>query len=250
MEKLSVKALAELAGVSVRTLHHYDQIGLLKPALRAESRYRYYGRAEVLRLQQILLYKELDFPLSQIAEILDSPEFDTLQALESHKTELQNRKNRMAQLLQTIDSTIVQLKDKSTKMNYEEMYKGFGKEQAAAYRQEAAECWGEETIADSEKRALAMSKEEWQTLLRTGEELNEELTRNIQLPASDPKIQELVKEHYEMTGKHFNVTPEIYRSMATMYVEDERFKSYYDKYHKDLAAFLRDAIYVFCDGKQ
>jgi DNA-binding transcriptional MerR regulator len=250
MDRFSVKALAELAGVSVRTLHHYDKIGLLKPAIREESRYRYYGRAEALRLQQILLYKELDFPLSQIAEILDAPEFDTLQALERHKMELQKRKDRLVQLLQTIDHTIVQLKDKSTPMDYEEMYKGFPREQAAAYRREAAEHWGEETMAGSEKCAQAMGKDAWQALLRKGEELNEALTRHLHLSPDDTMVQELIKQHYDMTGQHFAVTPEIYRNLGAMYVEDECFKAYYDKYHPRLAAFLCDAISVFCDRQQ
>jgi DNA-binding transcriptional MerR regulator len=115
MNKFSVKGLAKLAGVSVRTLHHYDKIGLLRPAVRTDANYRYYSEKELLRLQQIMLYKELDFSLSQIAEILDDPEFDILNAMQEHKAALQKRKERIGQLLQTIDSTIDQLKNKNKK---------------------------------------------------------------------------------------------------------------------------------------
>ncbi|MEO6306134.1 MAG: MerR family transcriptional regulator, partial [Bacteroidia bacterium] len=161
MDKISVNKLAKLAGVSVRTLHHYDKIGLLKPSVRTDSNYRYYGKEELLRLQQILFYKELDLSLTQIAEILDDPGFDTINALHSHKQEMQKRKDRFEQLLLTIDKTIINLKNKTEKMNYEEMYKGFGKEKAEAYKKEAIEKWGKDTVADSEKKILAMDKTEW-----------------------------------------------------------------------------------------
>ncbi|MCD6065361.1 MAG: mta [Bacteroidetes bacterium] len=247
MEKFSVNRLAKLAGVSVRTLHHYDEIGLLKPAIRAESKYRYYGKEELLRLQQILLYKEMDFTLAQIAEILDDPDFDLLKALGEHRKQLQRKKQRMAALLQTVDKTIVQLKTK--KMNYEEMYKGFGKEKFEAYTKEAKERWGEETINQSHKKILAMDKKDWEALKQRGEDINKALTAAMDLKPEDAGVQELIRQHYEMMGCHFDVTKEIYRGLGSMYVEDERFTAYYEKYRPGLAAFLRDAIHLFCANK-
>src|ERR1043165_7861872 len=134
MERFTVNQLAVLAGISVRTLHHYDQIGLLRPGERSGSNYRYYSRKELLRLQQILLYRELEIPLSQIAEILDDPGFDLLEALRHHKEELKKKKQRMTELIATIDSTIDHLKTKNEKMDYNEMYKGFSKEQAESWQ--------------------------------------------------------------------------------------------------------------------
>lgn len=99
MDKFSVNRLAKLAGVSVRTLHRYDGIGLLKPAIRAESKYRYYGKGELLRLQQILLYKEMDFTLAQIAEILGDPDFDLLKALGEHKRQLPPDAEKVQELI-------------------------------------------------------------------------------------------------------------------------------------------------------
>jgi len=247
MNKFSVKGLARLAGVSVRTLHHYDKTGLLQPAERTDANYRYYGEKELLRLQQILLYKELDFSLSQIKEILDDPEFDLLKAMQEHKAELQKRKERTSQLLQTIDNTIAQLKNKRKKMDYNEMYKGFSKEQAEAWQQEAAERWGTETIADANKKAMAMNKGEWEALQQKGEDINKELAMAMELPAADPKVQKLIKQHYEMIGKYFDLNPKVYGCLGDMYVSDERFTAYYDKYRKGLATFLRDAIHVFCE---
>src|SRR5690349_4024289 len=112
MDKFSVHQLAKMANVSARTLHHYDEIGLLKPAFRADSGYRYYTKEELLRLQQILFYKELDFPLGEIQQILDDPEFDRLQALDHHKEQLRKKMQRMDTLIRTIDKTILDLKNK------------------------------------------------------------------------------------------------------------------------------------------
>jgi DNA-binding transcriptional MerR regulator len=243
MEKFSVNQLAKLAGVSVRTLHHYDEIGLLKPTVRSEAKYRFYGRDELLRLQQIMLYRELDFTLAQIAEILDDPDFNILKALQDHKLELQKRKKRMVTLMKTIDSTIEQLK--TEKMNYKEMYKGFTKEQAEAYKKEAAHRWGEKTINDSEERILSMKKTEWETLKQQGDDIYKSLVKLMHLDPSDKKVQSLIKEHYKMTGIFFNVTLEIYKNLGTMYMEDERFKAFYDRYDNRLAVFLRDAMHVY-----
>lgn len=249
MNKFSVKGLAKLAGVSVRTLHHYDKIGLLQPAVRTDANYRYYSEKELLRLQQIMLYKELDFSLSQIAEILDDPEFDILNAMQEHKAALQKRKERIGQLLQTIDSTIDQLKNKNEKMDYNEMYKGFSKEQAEAWQQEAAERWGADRVATANQKAMAMTKGEWATLQQKGDEINKALAAAMELQPADKKVQELIDAHYEMMGKYFDVTPKIYQCMGDMYVNDERFTAYYDQYRKGLALFLRDAIHAFCEAK-
>lgn len=241
MEKFSVNQLAKLAGVSVRTLHHYDDIGLLKPSLRGENNYRFYGQSELVRLQQILLYKELGIPLIQIGEILDDPGFDVMSALQQHKLELEKRADQVKQLLLTIDNTIFQLKNKTEKMNYEDMYKGFSKEQAEAYEKEAAERWGD-TVKESKERMKNMSKAEWNALMQEGEDINRELVSLMHLPVSDDKVQQLVKQHFAMIGKHYTVTPEIYKGLGEMYVADERFTAYYDKHSKGLAVFLSEAM--------
>src|SRR5580704_4516137 len=104
--RYSVRQLAGLAGVSVRTLHVYDEMGLLKPSVRTDAGYRQYGEAELLRLQQILFYKELDLSLKQIAEILDDPGFDLVEALVGHRIALSARRDRLTTLLNTIEATI------------------------------------------------------------------------------------------------------------------------------------------------
>jgi DNA-binding transcriptional MerR regulator len=245
MKEFTVSQLARMAGASVRTLHHYDAIGLLKPVTRSESKYRYYGVKELLKLQQIMLYKEMDLSLEQIANILDEPGFDTIKALEHHQVLLQGRQQRLAELLETVQKTIKQLKKKTKTMNYEDLYKGFSKEQALEYRKEAAERWGEKTIADSEQKLMKMGKQNFEALKERGDKIYRSLIPLLDVSVSDKRVQTLIKDHYEMTGQFFDVTPEIYTNLGKMYVDDERFKSFYNRYHPDLAPFLRDAIQYF-----
>ena len=246
MQKFSVKQLARLADVSVRTLHHYDQIGLLKPSISSEANYRYYQQEDLLRLQQILFYKELDIPLAQIAGILDDEDFDMLAALHNHKKELQKRKSRLEQLITTVNNTIVQLKNKNKKMNYDEMYKGFSKEQATAYEKEARERWGDEKVDESNSRITDMDKNQWGALNAEMEAINTELVPLMHLTADDPQVQMIVKRHFHLMGKFYTVTPEIYEGLANMYVEDHRFTGYYEKHAEGLAAFLSQAMLLYC----
>ena len=112
MKLYNVKNLSKLAGVSVRTLHIYDKMGLLKPAFRTESQYRVYGENELLRLQQILFYRELDLPLKEISEIINKPDFKILDALELHKKAMEDKKEKIDLMLNTIEKTIFKLKNK------------------------------------------------------------------------------------------------------------------------------------------
>ncbi|MFL5763327.1 MAG: MerR family transcriptional regulator [Bacteroidia bacterium] len=247
MEKYTVKQLAELAGISVRALHHYDRIGLLRPDERSESNYRYYGEKELLRLQQILLYRELDIPLAQIAKILDDPGFNVADALLMHKKELQKRKAKMAELIRTIDRTIDHVNKKEKKMDHKEMYKGFTKNQAEAWTKEAEEKWGKKAIADSHKKIMKMNVSEWERLKQWGDDIYTSLVNRMHLSPSDAEIQALIAQHFEMTGHHFDVTIPVYRDLGKMYADDERFTAFYDRYHPQLATFLRDSIFVYCD---
>lgn len=247
MEKLTVKQLADLSGVSVRTLHHYDKIGLLKPGLRSESRYRYYGSHEALRLQQILLYREIGLELSAIRDILDDPDFDVKAALEQHKRSLQQQRKRLKTLIQTVDQTLLSLDEKHEKMNYKTLYEGFtSPEEAEAYITEAQQRWGKDVVEQSHKRLLQMSKDEWQELQAFGEQLYRQLASLADSAPNDPTVQELIALHFAFIGKHFDVTKDIYANLGAMYAEDERFRAYYDNYNPKLADFLHAAIQIFC----
>jgi MerR family transcriptional regulator, thiopeptide resistance regulator len=155
MSTYTVKQLARLSGVSVRTLHHYDEIGLLEPAFTGENRYRYYGREELLRLQDILFHRELGVPLAQIARLLAAEDRDRLAILGEHRGMLAERVERSRQLLRTIDRTIADLTGEGT-MDDKDMFKGFDPAKQAAYENELAERLGE-----NGRKGIDASKAHW-----------------------------------------------------------------------------------------
>ena len=139
----TIKQLADLAGVTVRTLHHYDQIGLLKPSSVGGNGYRYYGEAALYRLQQILFYRELDVPLDEIKRIVGRPDFDVLAALESHRTALRAEVQRIEKLIRTIDLTTQHLKGKVS-MSDQQLFRGFSEEEQEKMAAEAEQQLGRE----------------------------------------------------------------------------------------------------------
>src|SRR5690606_28416220 len=157
--------------------------GLLKPSIRTAVGYRLYGEGELLRLQQILFYKELDFGLKEIAALINRPDFNLIDALEGQKKLLKARRKRIDRLLATLDKTILHKKGE-IKMNYEELYDGLPKEQAAAWRKEALEKWPDQ-VKQSEKVLIGMSKEEFE-VLKSGFKENFETLATLCSRGADP----------------------------------------------------------------
>lgn len=249
MTRYSVKQLSKLAGVSIRTLHHYDRIGLLKPSFRSEKNYRYYERPELEKLQQILFYRELDIPLGEIAEILHDPDFDRLKALEQHRTMLRSRAKRLKTLLTTIDKTISNIKNNSDMLTDKEMYEGFTSEQVESMRQEVIDRWGEKELQEAEERIRKMGSQGWQDHKAKGEEISQMMAELMDLGPGDPRVQQTVALHYRYIGQFYEVSEERYRGLGKLYVEDERFTAYYEKFREGLAAFMQKAMDVFCDNE-
>lgn len=166
MKLLTVRQVAKASGVSIRALHHYDQIGLLKPAQVGRNRYRYYGREELLRLQQILIHRELGIPLGDIAAILDAPGFDRLATLVEQRGKLEAEAKRYAELVRTIDRTIASLKGDRA-MKSADYYKGVSPEKQAEYEAWLIEKFGgdmPDRIADSKRKYEQMTDAEKKTL--------------------------------------------------------------------------------------
>ena len=247
MAHYTVSQLSRMAGISIRTLHHYDKIGLLKPARRAESGYRYYGKQELYRLQQILFFKELEFPLKKIRQILDDPDFELLGALNYQKKELLKRRERLNVLLNTLDKTIKQIEEENEMVTEEEMYEGFSREQQEEYKREIREKYDPELVKESKENLKKMTRKEFSELKEEGILIARELAELMHRPKEDEEVQALVKRHYEMNNKYFETSAEVYKGIADLYVQDSRFAEYYDKHKKGLAKFLRDAIHYFAD---
>ncbi len=250
MTHYSVKQLSQLAGITVKTLHHYDKIGLLKPAFRSDKGYRFYTREQLFRLQQILFYKELDFELKEIDAIVNDESFDLLRALESHKKALQLKKKHLVQLIETVDKTIVELKSNEQMMTDEELYQGFSKEQRESYRNEAVQRWGEDKIAEVENRIKELGTTQWKDTQKKGEAINQLLADLMDLEPTDRQVQEVISQHHEYLNTFYEVTPERYLGLGKMYTEDERFTTYYDQYKKGLARFLNKAIMAYCNSQK
>jgi len=248
----SVKQIARLAGVSVRTLHLYDQVGLLKPAVRTRAGYRQYGEAELLTLQQILFYRELDFPLKVIAEILNDTKFDIITALAGHKTALQDRRNRLNTLLKTIDKTIMNLKNK-TMNNAEELYEGLPKEQAASWRREAIDKWGEDTVLRSEKALLEIDKLDLVQLKADQKDIAHQLKLLASKAPESDEVQEQIARHYANIRSFWGVSDptdlkaETYKGLAELYIADERYNASDGKTDLEFASFMRKGMLYFAE---
>jgi DNA-binding transcriptional MerR regulator len=251
VEQYSVKKLAALAGVSVRTLHLYDQIGLLKPSVRTEKNYRLYGRSELLRLQQILFYKELDLPLKEIADILDDPAFDPVKALENHKAALQHKQQRIATLLVTIDKTIDQLKNEDM-LQPEDLYEGFPPETVETWRQLAVEHWGDK-VERSRAHLLKKTKQEYKQLQQAAAQNWQNL---FNLCNKDPQSEAVQKEiaiHYELIREFWGTAGSAdnqaaaYAGLGDLYVADERYTLIEGKPQPEFAKFMQQAMKYFAE---
>ena len=253
MKKYAVKEVANMSGITIRTLHHYDKIGLLKPLYRAESRYRYYGEAELLRLQQILFYKELGFPLQEIKEVLDDPDFELIAALENHKAALLTRQQRIDTLLRTIDQTIINLTHGNTMKNPKELYEGLPKEVGTTYRDAAIAEYGKEMVEHAEQELMKLGKEGFKQLQAEFDQINRALfDRRTENPEGDA-VQQLIIRHYGAIRAFWGTAgtedpqAEAYAGLGQLYVADERFTVMDGQPQPEFALFLQKAMEYFAD---
>lgn len=244
----TVKKLAEFAGVSVRTLHYYDEIGLLKPEFRSNSGYRHYGPEAVVRLQQIMFFRELGFSLGEIGDIISRPDFDVLEALRSHRTLLTRKAERVNQLLDTVEKTIRDLKGE-VKMQIKEYYEGFSDRQIEQYREEVRQRWGEKTLQESEERVVNMGKENFAMVQAEGGKIFQGISDNIPKGFESPEVQVLVTRWRQWLENFHNYSDEAVLGLGRAYSEDARFAKFFKSIHEDLPGFLTKAIEYYCAHK-
>lgn len=240
----TVQQLATLAGVTPRTLHHYDAIGLLTPARVLKNGYRQYDENQLLILQQILFFRELDFSLEEIARILSSPTFDMQQALADQKNMLELKRKRLGRLIKTIDQTLTNLINK-TPMEDTDLYGSFSQEEMDAYTEEARKRWGgSNAFAQSQERVKKMGKAGLQKVVRENDLLNQKIAQAMNDNASpkSSEVQELISRHYEGLRSFYEPTLDLYQGLAELYVTDPKFKATYEKVAPGLAQFMHDAM--------
>lgn len=250
----TIQKLAELAGVSTRTLRYYDELGILKPARINSSGYRIYGQYEVNLIQQILFYRELGLQLNQIKDIVTDPAFDFSKALREHRERLLDKRSQLDQLIANVEKTIAQSEGRM-KMTDKEKFEGFKqkalKENEDKYGREIREKYGEETVKKSNEKFMNMSKDEYEESVRIESEMRETLRNAI--TTGDPAgglAQKAAELHKQWLMFHWpTYSKEAHAGLAQMYVDDERFTAYYDKDQPGTAEFLRDAVKIYTGMK-
>ncbi len=246
----TIKKLAQMAQVSVRTLHHYDAVGLVVPGSRSASGYRLYGEAELLRLQQVLFYRELDLSLEEICRLLDEPGYDPVTALETQLRLLAARADRIARLMDTVGRTIGRLKGENM-LSDEELYEGFAKDEIQKIKGEAKARWGStEAYAQSQKRVAKMSKADLERVKAEGAAVDAAAARALargEDPAS-AAVRAIMARKFEQLRAFYEPDKELFAGLGRMYSEDERFRKHYEDIAPGLADFLRLAMSAYAEG--
>jgi len=249
----TIQKLGQLAGISTRTLRYYDEIGILKPARINSSGYRIYGAVELNQLQQILFFRELGFPLDHIKEVITAPSFDRVAALKQHRRQLLDRKRQLDLLIANVDHTISEAEGRIT-MTDMEKFTGF-KEQLITqneqkYGAEIREKYGTDTIDKANGKLRNMTAEQYERVTALADEVITALLEAYKTgdPAGE-QAQHAAELHKEWLTFYWDTyNKEAHAGIAQMYVDDERFRDYYDKHQTGLAQFLRDAIHVYING--
>ena len=246
----TVKQLAKLASVTPKTLRFYDAIGLLKPAFYGDNGYRYYEKEQLLMLQQILFFRELNCPLSEIRRIILSDDFDKIESLITHQSMLQSTLEQTQTLLKTIDKTIAHLRGKLI-MTDVEMYDGFDPVKQQEHEQYLLDTGilTQQAINDSWKKIRHWKKSNWEAFQQEGEALNLELAQAIKdnLKPEDEKVQNLVQRHHTWIKHFWTPTKESYTGLAQMYLEHPDYRAFYHRYHPDLVDYLVEAMRIFAN---
>lgn len=233
-----------MAGISTRTLHYYDAIGLLTPKRQPNNQYRRYEHQHLLRLQQILFFRELDFPLEQINAILEDPDFDVKAALNSQRKMLTDHQKRITQLINTIDKTIQQLQGDET-MQDKDLYLGFSEEKQKEYEKEVREKYGDEPLDTSMKRWNHLTKEQQKEMIARGNQFHHTIADAMPLGADSPEVMELMRQYWENMQFFYTVNLDHYERLGHMYNQNPAFQATYETVKPGLAAFMEKAITYF-----
>lgn len=242
----TVQQLADIAGISVRTLHYYDEVGILKPTQVKRNGYRFYEEAELLKLQQIMFWKELDFPLLEIKRIMSESGFNMTKALEAQRDMIEQRKKRLGNLTKTIDKTIKKI-NKQIIMEDKEIFESF-KAHEKKYAAEVKERWGNtEAYKQSKERMAKMSKDDIVKMKKDADRWMKNFIEHMKYGPESDIVQKLIADHYNALRTFYEPNLELYRGLADMYVTDPRFEAYYEKYSPGLALFMQKAMFKYCD---
>ncbi len=243
------KEFADLTGVSVRTLHYYDEIGLLQPGyVDAQTGYRYYDEVSLERMQQILFYRELDFSLKMILRILSSPSYDKQKALQDQKQLLKLKKERLERLIRALEEA-----ERGETINMSIFDNKELEEKREEYAKEAEARWGQtEAYAENKKKTASYGKEKWNELQNEMDDLIRKfgIAMSQGIKPQDTEVQTLVQQWKDfISANYYTCTNEILAGLGQMYVADERFTKNMDREQEGTAQFVNKAIQEYCGKK-
>lgn len=250
-EWLSVGAVAQLAGVTVRTLHHYEEIGLLIPNERNRAGYRQYNSADLSRLTKVLYYRELGFPLEEIATLLDDTGVDSLQHLQRQHTLLTERLRRVSNMVEAVEKEM-EAHMSGTELSAAEKLEIFGETYDPAYEVEAQQRWGDTPAwAQSQQRTKEFTKADWQQVKDDSDTANAEMVRVFRSGAQpgSAAANEIAENHRASIEFYYDCGYEMQQNLAEMYLADERFTKTYEDLAVGLTQWLRDSIFANAEGK-
>ncbi|MFS1511504.1 MerR family transcriptional regulator [Chengkuizengella sp. SCS-71B] len=248
-----VKEVSNIVGVSVRTLHHYDRIGLLEPETTTPAGYRLYTDQNLERLQQILFFKEMDFSLQEIKEILDRADFDRKEALKTHKEVLLKKKKRIEKMIKTVNKTLESIEG-GIKMENKEMFNGFDmkkiEEHQAKYAEEAKQKYGE-SYEKTIQKTKNYTKEDWKNITEEANHIYSTIASRMEFGPEDEQAQKAIHEwRQHITKYYYECTIDTFRGLGDMYVADVRFTNNIDKHKEGLAEFMKQVMHIYCDKQQ
>ncbi|MFE7312980.1 MerR family transcriptional regulator [Streptomyces sp. NPDC057555] len=241
----SVGQVAEFAGVTVRTLHHYDEIGLLVPGERSQAGHRRYGDADLDRLQQILFYRELGFPLDEVAALLDDPHADPQEHLRRQHELLSARIEKLREMAVAVEHAM-EARRMNVRLTPEEKFEVFGDFDPDQYAAEAEQRWGgTDPYKESQRRTAAYTKDDWKRLKEEFDALHQKMADLLAqgVPADSEAAMDVAEEHRRFIGRgYYECSYEIHTGLGEMYVADERFTATYEAIRPGLAVYMRDAM--------
>lgn len=242
---LTVSEVSRLAGVSVRALHHYDEIGLLVPSDRTDAGYRLYSRDDLDRLQEILLFRELEIPLDDIAVLLAGGAFDRRAALELQRELLLQKAVRTEALITSVERAI-NAERTGVRMTKDEMFEVFGDFDPAEYEDEVKERWGEsDAYKESARRTARYTKADWERFKAESEQIGTDTARLMDegVPPTDPRAMDLAEQaRLQIDTWFYPCSHDMHVGLAGMYIADPRFTATYEKIHEGMAQYWHDAI--------
>ncbi len=240
----TVGDVAKLAHISVRTLHHYDDIGLLSASGHSEAGYRLYSDADLERLQQILLYRELGFPLDEIAEVMGNPGFRRYEALKSQRELLQRKGAQLAAMIEAVERAI-DAHERGTIMSKDDLFEVFGDFDPAVHEQEAQERWGEtDSYKESARRTARYTKDDWKRFKAESEEINTAIAGLMDegVAAHDPRAMDAVdRARLQIDTWFYPCSRKMHAELGKMYVADPRFAATYERIRPGMARYMCDA---------